>query len=103
MTLQACRFALDPTPTQVRMLRSHAGAARVGFNWGLAHVKAVMGQRGAEATSLGTRTCRSSSVLMPGLCGRWWPCSPLVGCAWAKFAMLTLCVTASENRGIAPN
>jgi putative transposase len=32
------------------MLRSHAGAARVGFNWGLAHVKAVLGQREAEAT-----------------------------------------------------
>ena len=50
MTLHACRLALDPTPTQVRMLRSHAGAARVGFNWGLAHVKAVLGQREAEAT-----------------------------------------------------
>jgi len=50
VTLHACRLALDPTPTQVRMLRSHAGAARVGFNWGLAHVKAVLGQREAEAT-----------------------------------------------------
>jgi hypothetical protein len=48
--LQAYRFALDPTPTQARMLRSHCGAGRVGFNWGLAHVKAVMGQREAEAT-----------------------------------------------------
>ena len=50
MTLLAYRFALDPTPTQVRDLRSHCGAARVAFNWGLAHVKAVMGQREAEAT-----------------------------------------------------
>ena len=48
--LQAYRFALDPTPAQVRVLRSHCGAARVGFNWGLAHVKVVMGQREAEAT-----------------------------------------------------
>jgi len=50
VTLLAYRFALDPTPTQVRDLRSHCGAARVAFNWGLAHVKAVMGQREAEAT-----------------------------------------------------
>lgn len=50
MTLQAYRFALDPTPAQDRLLRSHCGAARVAFNWGLAHVKAVMGQREAEAT-----------------------------------------------------
>jgi len=30
--------------------RPVAAAARVAFNWGLAHVKAVMGQREAEAT-----------------------------------------------------
>jgi IS605 OrfB family transposase len=50
LTLQAYRFALDATPTQERMLRSHCGASRVAFNWGLAQVKAVMGQREAEAT-----------------------------------------------------
>jgi putative transposase len=34
---QAYRFALDPTPTpaQERALRSHAGAARFAWNWGL--------------------------------------------------------------------
>jgi Probable transposase/Helix-turn-helix domain len=48
--LQAYRFALDPTPAQERLLGSHCGAARVAFNWGLARVKAVMGQREAEAT-----------------------------------------------------
>ena len=36
---QAYRFALDPTPAQERMLRSHAGAARFGWNWGLARCK----------------------------------------------------------------
>jgi putative transposase len=36
---QAFRFALDPTPTQRRHLRSHCGAARFAFNWGLALVK----------------------------------------------------------------
>ena len=48
MTLLAYRFALDPTPAQVRALRSHAGAARVAFNWGLARVKANLSQREAE-------------------------------------------------------
>jgi len=50
VTLSSYRFALDPTPTQVRDLRSHCGAARVAYNWGLAHVKAAAGQRGAETT-----------------------------------------------------
>lgn len=48
MTLLAYRYALDPTPAQERALRSHAGAARVAFNWGLARVEAVVGQREAE-------------------------------------------------------
>ena len=33
---QAYRFALEPTPPQERALRSHAGAARFAWNWGLA-------------------------------------------------------------------
>jgi putative transposase len=33
---QAYRFALDPSPGQERALRSHAGAARFAWNWGLA-------------------------------------------------------------------
>jgi putative transposase len=44
----AYRYALDPTPAQERSLRSHAGAARVAFNWGLARVKANLAQREAE-------------------------------------------------------
>ncbi|WP_433252908.1 IS607 family element RNA-guided endonuclease TnpB [Actinomadura nitritigenes] len=36
MVTQAYRFALDPTPAQARALRSHAGAARFAYNWGLA-------------------------------------------------------------------
>jgi len=48
MTLLAYRFALNPTPAQERALRSHAGAARVAFNWGLARVKANLGQREAK-------------------------------------------------------
>ena len=47
-TAQAYRFALDPTPAQVRALASHAGAARFAHNHMLALVKAVMDQRAAE-------------------------------------------------------
>jgi putative transposase len=35
-TLQAYRYALDPTPRQERQFRSHAGASRFAWNWGLA-------------------------------------------------------------------
>jgi putative transposase len=36
MIRQAYRFALDPSASQEQMLRSHAGAARFAWNWGLA-------------------------------------------------------------------
>jgi putative transposase len=47
---RAYRFALDPTPRQVRDLERHAGAARFAFNWALAAVQANLGQRAAEAS-----------------------------------------------------
>jgi len=47
-TAQAYRFALDPTPAQVRAFRSHAGGARKAHNTMLAAVKAVLDQRHAE-------------------------------------------------------
>jgi putative transposase len=37
--IQGYRFALEPAPAQERMLRSHAGAARFAWNWGLAKCK----------------------------------------------------------------
>ncbi|MFI9388864.1 IS607 family element RNA-guided endonuclease TnpB [Kutzneria sp. NPDC052558] len=46
--LQAYRFALDPTPPQEEALRSHCGGQRYAYNWGLARVKANLGQRDAE-------------------------------------------------------
>ncbi|WP_198163406.1 helix-turn-helix domain-containing protein [Rhodococcus sp. WMMA185] len=46
--LQAYRFALDPTSAQDAMLRSHCGAQRFAYNWGLATVKANLDQRAAE-------------------------------------------------------
>ncbi|MEV0613544.1 IS607 family element RNA-guided endonuclease TnpB [Nonomuraea sp. NPDC050404] len=46
--IQAYRYALDPTPAQARALAAHCGAARFAFNWGLALIKANLGQRAAE-------------------------------------------------------
>ena len=48
-TVQGYRFALDPTPAQVRAFRSHAGAARKAHNTMLAAVKAVHGPTGGGA------------------------------------------------------
>jgi putative transposase len=39
MIRQAYRFALDPSPAQEQALRSHAGAARFAWNWGLARCR----------------------------------------------------------------
>lgn len=33
---------LDPTPRQLRLMASHAGAARFAYNIGLAHVKEAL-------------------------------------------------------------
>ena len=57
--LEAVKVALDPTPMQVRLLLSHAGAARFAFNVGLAHVKAAL--------DAGERPDLSSYALR-----RWW-------------------------------
>ena len=56
--IQAYRFALDPTSEQVDRLRSHCGGQRFAYNWGLARVKANLGQRAAE---------RSYGIDEPGL------------------------------------
>lgn len=44
------RFALDPTPSQEQALRSHCGAQRYAYNWGLRRVIANLEQRAAEQT-----------------------------------------------------
>src|SRR5512132_3694050 len=46
--MQAYRFALDPTPGQARQLRSHCGAARFAFNWGLGLVKQRLDQHASD-------------------------------------------------------
>jgi putative transposase len=47
-TAQAYRFALDPSPSQLRVLESHCGAARFAFNHMLGVVKTNLDQRAAE-------------------------------------------------------
>ena len=47
-TAQAYRFALDPSPTQLRALESHCGAARFAFNQMLEVVQKNLDQRAAE-------------------------------------------------------
>jgi putative transposase len=49
--VRAYRFAVDPAPAQEAVLRSDCGAQRFAFNWGLALVKANLGQRHAETFS----------------------------------------------------
>jgi putative transposase len=48
--IQAFRFALDPAAEQDSALRSHCGAQRFAFNWGLALLTAAMDQRKAEVS-----------------------------------------------------
>jgi putative transposase len=45
---QAFKFALDPTPTQVRALNSHVGGARAAYNWGLSKVAEALDAYAAE-------------------------------------------------------
>ena len=42
VVLEAVKVALDPSPTQERLLLSHAGASRFAYNVGLAHVKETL-------------------------------------------------------------
>jgi putative transposase len=46
--MRALLFALDPTPAQAQAFRSHCGAQRFAFNFGLALVRANLDQREAE-------------------------------------------------------
>jgi putative transposase len=48
--IRAFLFALDPTDAQAEAFRSHCGAQRFAYNWGLALVRANLEQRAAERT-----------------------------------------------------
>ncbi|WP_309231012.1 helix-turn-helix domain-containing protein [Nocardia sp. SYP-A9097] len=49
VVIQAYRFALDPTSVQDQALRSHCGAQRFAYNWGLQRIRANLEQRGGRA------------------------------------------------------
>ena len=83
---QAYRFALDPTPAQLRALASHAGAARFAHNHMLALVKAVAAQRAAER-SYGVPEAELSPVLgwsLPALRKVWNARKPTVAPWWGE-------------------
>jgi putative transposase len=93
---QAYRFALDPTPSQTRDLRRHAGAARFAFNWGLALVKSIMEQRKAEAT-YGTPADELTPALswtLAALRKRWNQAKPQAAPWWAE------CSKEAYNTGL---
>jgi putative transposase len=83
--IQAYRYAVEPTAAQQAALRSHCGAQRFAFNWGLELVRANLAQRAAEV-SYGvdvealTRALPWSAYAMRKLWNRvkdtvapWWP------------------------------
>jgi IS605 OrfB family transposase len=86
VVVQAYRFALDPTPSQVRALSSHCGAARVAFNWGLALVKANLFQREAERSYglTGDGLTPSVSWSLPALRRAWNAAKDEVAPWWAQ-------------------
>ena len=70
--VQAYRFALDPTPAQERMLRSHAGGARFAWNRGLAKCQERYAAEGKwhSAAEL-HKLWNAEKKADPGLA--WWP------------------------------
>jgi putative transposase len=86
MVHQAYRFALDPTPAQVRGLASHAGASRKAFNWALGLVKAQLDQRNAEKSYglSGDGLTPFVSWSMPSLRKRWNEVKADVAPWWAE-------------------
>ena len=84
MTMLAYRFAVDPAPAQERALRSHAGAARVAFNWGLGRVKANLGQREAEKSYGITDLTPALSWSMYSLRKDWNQAKGVVAPWWAE-------------------
>jgi putative transposase len=51
--VEAYRFALDPSPGQVRDLLRHAGAARLAHDWGLVKAKLRLSERVFACTTCG--------------------------------------------------
>jgi putative transposase len=68
---QAYRFALEPTPAQKRALRSHAGASRFAWNWGLSRCRERYAAEGRWYSSAGLhKLWNAEKKADPGLA--WW-------------------------------
>ncbi len=66
---RAYKFALEPSESIEEQFRSHAGAARFAFNWGLAQIAAALDAYGAERA-----TGVKPTTKVPGhfeLCTQW--------------------------------
>ncbi len=73
--LQAYQYALDPSFAQEQALRSHVGARRFAFNWGLALVKARLEARAhgeAVAVPWTMRALRDEWNRHKGDVAPWW-------------------------------
>jgi putative transposase len=69
---QAYRFALDPASAQERALRSHAGAARFAWNWGLAKCKERYDSEGKWYSAIDLhKLWNAEKKTDPALA--WWP------------------------------
>lgn len=69
---QAYRFALDPAPEQERALRSHAGAARFAWNWGLTRCKERYEAEGKWCSAIDLhKLWNAEKKTEPALA--WWP------------------------------
>jgi putative transposase len=79
-------FALDPTPVQEEIFRSHCGAQRVAYNWCLAQVKANWAQRAAEITYglTGDQLTPWINTSAYGLRRAWNAAKPVVAPWWAE-------------------
>ena len=75
--LEAVKVALDPTPTQERLLSAHAGAARFAFNAGLAHVKQALEAEEKPGWSLYALrrwwNANKNTLAVDGSGVPWWP------------------------------
>src|ERR1700683_5227689 len=70
--IRAYRFALDLSPSQERALRSHAGAARFAWNWGLARCKERYAAEGRWYSGMDLhRLWNAEKKADPALA--WWP------------------------------
>ncbi|WP_054054494.1 IS607 family element RNA-guided endonuclease TnpB [Alloactinosynnema sp. L-07] len=86
IVVQAYRFALDPTAAQVAVFRSHCGAQRYAYNWGLALIKAALDQRRAEMSYGVADAEPTQSVTWSayGLRKRWNQAKGVVAPWWAE-------------------